>query len=198
MFSLLNEAKQAGVILSLTPAGTVQASGDPGAVNAFLPRIREHKAAIVELLTPRHWWRLHFPDLPTINVCSVPGSTFAEIMANYPAAVAAEPFTPVTEAPDTALTASEERAIRDWCASIGEDDPATISECLSRCRTDQNARSYFLRRAAEAVIAERELFEERAAIIEHDGGLPRDEAERLALDEVIRRRATRTDAGDRQ
>lgn len=35
---------------------------------------------------------------------------------------------------------------------------------------------------------ERELFEERAAIMEFDGGLERSEAERKALAEVIRRR----------
>lgn len=35
---------------------------------------------------------------------------------------------------------------------------------------------------------EREHFEERAAIMEYDGGLAREEAERLALVEVVARR----------
>lgn len=35
--------------------------------------------------------------------------------------------------------------------------------------------------------AEREEYEERAAIREYDGGTPREEAERLALEEVTRR-----------
>ena len=33
-----------------------------------------------------------------------------------------------------------------------------------------------------------EFYEERAAIIEYDGGLQREDAERMALDEVISRR----------
>lgn len=32
---------------------------------------------------------------------------------------------------------------------------------------------------------ERELFEERAGILEHDGGLPKEEAERAALREIL-------------
>ena len=39
--------------------------------------------------------------------------------------------------------------------------------------------------------AEHELAEERAAIAEHDGGLPRAEAEKLALEEAERRRGDR-------
>lgn len=35
---------------------------------------------------------------------------------------------------------------------------------------------------------ERYRYEERAAIMEYDGGLPRAEAERLALEEVMRAR----------
>lgn len=35
---------------------------------------------------------------------------------------------------------------------------------------------------------EREAFEERAAILEYDAGMTRDQAERLALEAVIRRR----------
>ncbi|OWQ96478.1 hypothetical protein [Roseateles puraquae] len=37
--------------------------------------------------------------------------------------------------------------------------------------------------------AEREAFEERAAVFEYDGGLPRREAERLALAAVLADRA---------
>lgn len=36
--------------------------------------------------------------------------------------------------------------------------------------------------------AEREEYKERAAIMEYDGGLPRSEAERLALSIVVKRR----------
>jgi len=48
-------------------------------------------------------------------------------------------------------------------------------------------------RATSAVVSdlsrdEREYFEERAAIREFDGGYPRSEAERLALDGILKRR----------
>lgn len=39
--------------------------------------------------------------------------------------------------------------------------------------------------------AERELYEERAAIREHDGHMRRDDAERAALADVLRMRRTR-------
>ena len=45
------------------------------------------------------------------------------------------------------LTASEEQAIRGWLERIGETDKAVIDSTLTQCRTDQNARAYFLRRA---------------------------------------------------
>lgn len=52
---------------------------------------------------------------------------------------------------------------------------------------------------AEAVAlldaSEREAFEERAAIFEYDGGLPRCEAERRALDAVRSERLRRADHG---
>lgn len=194
-YTLIQEAKAAGVTFSMAEDGTLKTGGTKESIRQWLPKIREHKAAIVELLAandePRRWWCLHFADLPTtITVCSVPGSTFAEIMASYPTAIAAEPFESVTETPDTVLTASDEQVIRDWLTKIGETDKAVIDSTMTNCRTDQNARAYFLRRAAEAEIAEREFFEERAAIIEYDGGLPRDEAERRALDEILRRRSS--------
>ena len=146
-YTLIQETKAAGVTLSLAEDGTLKTGGTKESIRQWLPQIREHKAAIVELLAandePRHWWCLHFADLPTINVLSVPGSTFAEIMANYPAAIAAEPFAPVSEAPDTALTASEEQAIRTWLDKIGESDKAVIDSTLTRCRADKGARDYF-------------------------------------------------------
>jgi hypothetical protein len=42
--------------------------------------------------------------------------------------------------------------------------------------------------AATLTPAERELYEERAAIREYEGGLPRAEAERAALADVLRMR----------
>lgn len=40
-------------------------------------------------------------------------------------------------------------AIRAWLAFIGEADPVTVGEVLDKCRTDPEARDYFVRRAGE-------------------------------------------------
>lgn len=42
----------------------------------------------------------------------------------------------------------EDTAIRAWLARTGETDPATITEVMTACRTNQNARAYYLQRAA--------------------------------------------------
>ena len=145
MFNFLSDAKHAGVVIALTSAGTLQATGEPGDVNAWLPRIRDHKAAIVEALTEtRHWWRVTFPDLPAVNVLSVPGSTITEMQADYPTALVIEPFTPRREAPDRPLTADEERAIRRWLEKIKETDPATVAGVLAQCQRDAALRRHCL------------------------------------------------------
>ena len=48
--AVIKDAAADGVMLSLSSTGTVKANGDSAAVNRWLPLIREHKAAIVELL----------------------------------------------------------------------------------------------------------------------------------------------------
>lgn len=55
----------------------------------------------------------------------------------------------VAVAKPPALTAEEETAIRAWLAHIEETDTDLIAEVLNQCRTDEEARAYFLRRAAE-------------------------------------------------
>jgi len=47
------------------------------------------------------------------------------------------------------MTAEEEKAIRAWLAHIEEIDPAIIAEVLDQCRSDADARQYFIRRAEE-------------------------------------------------
>lgn len=42
------------------------------------------------------------------------------------------------------LTADQEAAIRAWLAHIGETNPATIAEVMTRCRQDTRAREYCL------------------------------------------------------
>lgn len=53
------------------------------------------------------------------------------------------------QSPATAITADEERAVRAWLAYIAEASVETIAEVLDHCRTDMEARAYFLQRAEE-------------------------------------------------
>ena len=48
----------------------------------------------------------------------------------------------------TTLTAENELAVLWWVKSIGEDDPVMIEDVLDRCRTNLEALTYFLWRAA--------------------------------------------------
>jgi hypothetical protein len=45
------------------------------------------------------------------------------------------------------MTAEEEKAIRAWLKHIEETDPELISELVEKCRDDQEARWYFLKRS---------------------------------------------------
>ena len=49
----------------------------------------------------------------------------------------------------TPMTPGEELAIRAWLAHIEETDLAIIVDVLNKCRTDADAREYFIRRAEE-------------------------------------------------
>ena len=46
------------------------------------------------------------------------------------------------------FTATQRREVMRWLDRIGEDDPAVIGEVLHRCNEDEDARAYFLWRAA--------------------------------------------------
>ena len=55
----------------------------------------------------------------------------------------------VTNKATVPMSLGEESAIRAWLAHIEESDPATIADLLEKCRTDADARGYFIGRAAE-------------------------------------------------
>ena len=85
------------------------------------------------------------------------------------------------------LTEGEVSHLRAWLAFIGETDPQTIADVLSTCERFPDTRAHCLREArttkARQVIAARvarEAAEERAGILEHDAGLKRTDAERVA------------------
>ena len=45
---------------------------------------------------------------------------------------------------------SDRQKVLDWLASIGETDQACINEVLEQCKTDTEARKYFVMRSGEA------------------------------------------------
>lgn len=49
----------------------------------------------------------------------------------------------------TPMNDADEAAILGWLARIGETDLVTIGEVIDRCRSDMEARQYFLGRARE-------------------------------------------------
>lgn len=48
--AIIRQAMAEGVMLTLSATDTIKASGDPAAVNRWLPIIRKHKPAIVKTL----------------------------------------------------------------------------------------------------------------------------------------------------
>ncbi|GHU18693.1 hypothetical protein FACS189475_04590 [Betaproteobacteria bacterium] len=152
--TLIQNAQTDGVKLFLLPSGSVKATGDQEAVNRWLPIIRERKQEIIVALKTKpaqtsFRWLLHFADRDPLEVSITPAAT-TEVLAQYPAAVAAEPFTPAARAPADTLSASDERTILAWLTAIGESDATISGLVLDECRADPQARDYFLGRAGEA------------------------------------------------
>ena len=106
------------------------------------------KVGAGDTATASRWWLIHYPDRDPVEVACCPEATHADILEQYPDAVAAEPFTPTIRQPSAPLTANEETAIRAWLALIEETDPATIAEVIGQCQRDADARDYFTGRAA--------------------------------------------------
>ena len=154
--TIIRQAQADGVRLTLSPAGTIKATGDGAAVSRWAPMIRASKAEIIEALKAAHpatahrWWVIHYPDRDPVEVACYPGATHAEIMERRPDAIAAEPFTPTVRRPASPLSAEDEAAIRAWLAAIDETDPESVADVIERCRQDQDARDYYVGRAAEA------------------------------------------------
>lgn len=183
---IIKGAGSEGVILTLSDAGTIKAEGSEEARNRWRDLIREHKAGIVELLKggeevpaptapdpdAHRTWLVHFSGRRPMQVTFVPDATRAEVLKRYSQATGADPYQHPDQAPTAPMTAPEQASIRDWLSRIGETDQMTITEVLTRCEQDQDARAYFLGR-----VGEHEAQEERAAILEFDAGTHRIDAE---------------------
>lgn len=150
--SILRDIAAEGLRLALSGNGGIKLVGAETTINHWLPVVREHKAALIGALlqdSPAHHWLLRFADLaPQMIVCA-PAATQAQVLADNPTTIAAEPFTPTPVLPEHPLSAEDESAIRNWLAAIGETDADCIAEVLDGCNQDQAARDYFLGRASE-------------------------------------------------
>ena len=94
------------------------------------------------------WWRIHYPDRPPLEVLYPSGATRAVVLAAFPDAQQAQPFTPSIRRPSSPLNGEEEALLRRWLAQTGETDPAIIAATLDQCQQSADARHYFIKRAA--------------------------------------------------
>ena len=96
--------------------------------------------------TSAFWrWLIHFTDRNPLTVGFSPALNQREVLALYPAAVAVEPLR--DSIGDGSPARSDGAADPGWLAAIGETDPVTIGEVIDRCRSDVEARAYFIGRA---------------------------------------------------
>jgi hypothetical protein len=105
------------------------------------------------------WWGVRYPDREPVEVGCWPPATQAGVLACQPGAVEANAFEPALRAPTSPLTTWEEKAILDWLEEIEETDPAIIGDLVNQCRTDENARAYFIQQADEGA---------RPAVLDND------------------------------
>jgi hypothetical protein len=96
--TIIREAQADGVSLTLSPAGTIKATGDGAAVSRWLAVIREHKAAIVEALKvspgdTARGWLVRYPDGSIIETYIILSNgtcpARAEVLRDYPGAIEA-------------------------------------------------------------------------------------------------------------
>jgi len=99
------------------------------------------------------WWRLHFAGRERLEIACTPPATRAEVLAGRHDVTAAEPFEPASTPLAKPLDVKEELLIRRWLSAIGERDEATIATVIEQCRSDADAKSYYLQRAAEELPA---------------------------------------------
>lgn len=158
--TIIRGAQADGVSLTLSPAGTIKATGDGAAVNRWLAVIRERKVEIIEALkagagdtaTASRWWLIDYPDRDPLEVAYCPEATHAEILERHPDAVAEEPFVPTIRQTSAPVTADEARAIRAWLKDVGETDGAIAADIVMRLAADPECLDFHLRRASAARI----------------------------------------------
>lgn len=88
--AIIEAATAEGLVVNLSPTGSLKATGEQEAVNRWRPLLKQHKAEIINLLIGKaggvvtatrptlpnwcnarceHYHRLEVPDLPTVEWC---------------------------------------------------------------------------------------------------------------------------------
>ena len=73
----------------------------------------------------------------------------AEALIGEPDAITAEAFQPLAPQPSAPLEEKDEAAILAWLGRIGETDEDTLLDVLDSCRTNAEARKFFISRALQ-------------------------------------------------
>jgi hypothetical protein len=100
--AIISQAAADGVHLALGPSSAVKATGEKAAIERWAATIRDHKAAIVELLkcadldaghpTPvgdpdlHRQWRVEIPGREAFSVIVVPEANVEQMQTRYPTA----------------------------------------------------------------------------------------------------------------
>ena len=147
--TLIREAQSDGVMLSLSLAGNIKASGDRAAVDRWLPMIRDRKAEIIDALkisapdtaSASRWWVIHYPDRDPLELAFYPEATYAEILEWHPESIRAEP---VRRDENRDSDPQADSVSLKWAELVGEDDPVAIGAFVRAVRFDPDARNWIM------------------------------------------------------
>jgi hypothetical protein len=147
--TLIREAQSDGVMLSLSLAGNIKASGDRAAVNRWITVIRERRAEIVEALqvgagdtpTASRWWLIHYTSRAPQDVIFYPPVTSDEILATHREAIRAEP---VRRDQRGDSDPQADSVSLKWAELVGEHDPVAIGAFVRAVRFDPDARNWIM------------------------------------------------------
>ena len=94
---LLTATQAAGLSLTLDATGALRVRGPSEGLAIWTPAIREAKAALVELLTPRRLWLIRHAGGEVVSASFTPPATLPEVRAWHPGALSIEPEEDDTE-----------------------------------------------------------------------------------------------------
>lgn len=145
--------------VSAKPAQTGACTPDtPGTPQKIDVEVEVKKADGAALGTVSYWWRFQYAYRPPQEMCYCPPVTHAEALAGEPDAITAQPFESIPRRPDTPLYGEDVAVIQSWLAHINETDDEMIAAVIDQCRTDADARAWFIS-VAQKVITRRQPVE---------------------------------------